>query len=76
MDKFEFVANTYIKPYFSNKTNENTTDSAILNVLNKIGAYHPLLENSINTAKPYMPGMNKTNLIYFLLIILCWEGNF
>lgn len=40
-----------------------------------MGSYHPIIEKSIEKAKPYLPELNKTNLIYFLLIVLCWEGN-
>uniref|UniRef100_A0A915DLX0 Uncharacterized protein n=1 Tax=Ditylenchus dipsaci TaxID=166011 RepID=A0A915DLX0_9BILA len=38
--------------------------------LQKMGKYHPLIEKAIT----FLPNVNKTNLIFLLLLILCWEG--
>jgi minor histocompatibility antigen H13 len=68
-----------VQSYF--KKAENITNSTIAapTILEKIGGYHPILANITShpiTAKAvgYIPEMSKQNLIFFLLLILCWEG--
>jgi hypothetical protein len=39
-------------------------------VVQKISNFHPIGAKIVS----YMPEMNKQNLIFLLLLLLCWEG--
>jgi hypothetical protein len=39
-------------------------------VLQKVANFHPLAEAVVSK----LPEMNKQNLVFLLLLLLCWEG--
>lgn len=72
-EKVEFV-----QGYFHSGNSTNTTESKP-GVIQKIAGYHPILTDIIvhpisEKALSYLPEISKQNLIFFLLLILCWEG--
>jgi hypothetical protein len=40
-------------------------------VIQKVADIHPIAAKAVS----YIPEMNKQNLIFLLLLLLCWEGN-
>jgi len=44
------------------------------NLLNRVSNLHPLAAKAVDKAVDYLPEFNKANVVYFLLLLLCWEG--
>jgi len=57
----------YFKPL---KGAERNVTAIIPRLLQKVGSYHPVLEKGVS----YVPEVTKANLIFLLLLLLCWEG--
>ncbi|KAI6175976.1 hypothetical protein M3Y97_00748800 [Aphelenchoides bicaudatus] len=36
--------------------------------------YHPLVDQSFTYVEPYAPNLNKQNIVFLLLLLLCYEG--
>uniref|UniRef100_A0A1I8BDL1 Intramembrane protease 2 n=1 Tax=Meloidogyne hapla TaxID=6305 RepID=A0A1I8BDL1_MELHA len=51
-------------------TNSTVNGTLFGGVLQKVAALHPVAGTLVDK----LPEMNKQNLIYFLLLLLCWEG--
>ncbi|KAI1733126.1 signal peptide peptidase domain-containing protein [Ditylenchus destructor] len=66
MEKAHHIVDTYVKPLV-NATNSTVTTPTIRE---KIGNYHPMLQQGVS----YVPELNKTNLVFLLMLLLCWEG--
>jgi len=53
-------------------TNSTVNGTIFGGILQKVASIHPVAGTLVDK----LPEMNKQNLIYFLLLLLCWEGFF
>jgi hypothetical protein len=56
--------------FFQQTNSTNATDIPKPRFVEQIAAYHPILEK----VPDYVPEFTKSNLIFVLLVLLCWEG--
>lgn len=75
------------RDYFA-KANETTTSPSVAEQwiqvtipylsnsgpLKKARGYHPLVDQGFTYVEPYTPNLNKQNVIFLLLLLLCYEG--
>ncbi|KAI6187225.1 hypothetical protein M3Y98_00219700 [Aphelenchoides besseyi] len=63
-----------VRDYFHKSNETITTPSVAQKWIQQARDYHPLVEQSYSYVEPYAPNLNKQNLIFLLLLLLCYEG--
>lgn len=65
-----------VRDYFA-KANETAKNPSIVERwVKKARDYHPLVEQGVTYVEPYAPNLNKQNIVFLLLLLLCYEGRF
>jgi len=63
-----------VRDYFA-KTNETVVAPSIAECwVKQARDYHPLINQGASYVEPYTPNLNKQNLVFLLLLLLCYEG--